>query len=191
MRWPARPSRHEAPRTARRRPTFYVRIARQAGYAAFVAEKAIPLLTCAEIQPVVDFYRALGFALTFLQKVPYGYAVVERGDVERGDVEPQFYRMKGFDPAESLDGCYILTDAVETMHDEFRRGLKSCYGKIPSRGIPRIGPLKNAHRLDDVELATTSLARAADIELTDEEQVAVRDTLRRAAELAEGPLAGS
>ncbi|MFH9070755.1 bleomycin resistance protein [Streptomyces alboflavus] len=103
-----------------------------------MAEKTIPLLPCVTVQPIVDFYTALGFETTYLQKSPYAYAVVERGTVEL-----QFFGMKQYDPAESISGCYILTDDVDSLHTAFRAGLKAAYGKIPSRGLPRIGPLKD------------------------------------------------
>ncbi|GAA4554099.1 bleomycin resistance protein [Amycolatopsis samaneae] len=103
-----------------------------------MAEKTIPTLTCRAVQPVADFYTALGFAVTMLQKSPYPYLIVERGDIEL-----QFFGMKDYDPAESLQGCYVLTDDVDTLYETFRSGLKAFYGKIPLRGIPRIGPLKD------------------------------------------------
>ncbi|WP_369216244.1 bleomycin resistance protein [Streptomyces flavofungini] len=101
-------------------------------------EKTIPLLPCRTIQPVVDFYTALGFETTYLQKSPYAYAVVERGTIEL-----QFYGMKQYEPTESHSGCYVLTDDVASLHTAFRAGLKAAYGRIPSRGLPRIGPLKD------------------------------------------------
>ncbi|RBM19730.1 VOC family protein [Streptomyces sp. PT12] len=103
-----------------------------------MTEKTIPLLSCPAIQPVVDFYTALGFEVTFLQRSPYAYAVVERGDVEL-----QFHGMKELDPEESLGGCYILTDEVDALHEAFRAGLREAYGRVPTRGIPRIGPVRD------------------------------------------------
>ncbi|MEI5097592.1 VOC family protein [Streptomyces sp. PmtG] len=103
-----------------------------------MAEKTIPLLPCQTIQPIVDFYTALGFETTFLQKSPYAYAVVERGAVEL-----QFFGMKQYEPAESYSGCYVLTDDVDALYAQFRAGLKEAYGKVPRRGLPRIGPLKD------------------------------------------------
>ncbi|MFD4113411.1 bleomycin resistance protein [Streptomyces niveus] len=103
-----------------------------------MTEKTIPLLPCQTIQPVVDFYSALGFEITFIQKSPYAYAVVARGDVEL-----QFFGMKKYEPTESFSGCYVLTDDVDGMHGAFRAGLKAAYGKIPTRGLPRIGPVKD------------------------------------------------
>ncbi|QES40685.1 glyoxalase/bleomycin resistance/extradiol dioxygenase family protein [Streptomyces venezuelae] len=101
-------------------------------------EKMIPLLPCRAVQPVVDFYTALGFETTFFQKSPYPYAAVERGRIEL-----QFFAMKEYDPQQSYSGCYVVTDDVETLHTAFRAGLKAAYGRIPTRGLPRIGPLKD------------------------------------------------
>ncbi|MFE7135349.1 bleomycin resistance protein [Streptomyces sp. NPDC057638] len=105
-----------------------------------MTEKTIPLLPCRTelIQSVVDFYTALGFETTFRQQSPYAYVVVERGPVEF-----QFLGMKEYDPSASYSGCYLLTEDVETLHQAFRRGLKEAYGRIPTRGLPRIGPLKD------------------------------------------------
>ena len=103
-----------------------------------MSEKTIPLLPCQTIQPVLDFYTALGFEVTFQQRSPNPYAVVERGGIEL-----QFFGMKKYEPTESFSSCYILTDDVDALYEAFRAGLKATYGKIPTRGLPRIGPLKD------------------------------------------------
>ncbi|MET9765872.1 VOC family protein [Streptomyces sp. NPDC006415] len=105
-----------------------------------MAETTIPMLPCRTslIESVVAFYVALGFEATQLQKSPYAYAVVERGSVEL-----QLYGMKDYDPASSHSGCYVLTDEVDTLHAAFRAGLKAALGSVPTRGLPRIGPLKD------------------------------------------------
>ncbi|MFI1221501.1 MULTISPECIES: bleomycin resistance protein [unclassified Streptomyces] len=105
-----------------------------------MTETTIPLLPCRTslIEAAVGFYTALGFETTYLQKSPYAYAVVERGSVEL-----QLYGMKDYDPAASHSGCYVLTDDVDRLHTAFRAGLKAAYGRIPTRGLPRIGPLKD------------------------------------------------
>ncbi|MFE5922000.1 bleomycin resistance protein [Streptomyces sp. NPDC056468] len=101
-------------------------------------EKTIPILPCRTIQPVVDFYTALGFEVTFQQKSPNPYAVVQRGGIEL-----QFFGMKQYEPTESFSTCYLQTDDVDGLHAAFRAGLKAAYGRIPTRGLPRIGPLKD------------------------------------------------
>ncbi|MFE7399808.1 bleomycin resistance protein [Streptomyces sp. NPDC057557] len=103
-----------------------------------MAEKTIPILPCRTIQPVLDFYTALGFEVTFQQKSPNPYAVVERGGIEL-----QFFGMKQYEPTASVSTCYVLTDDVDGLHAAFRAGLKTVYGRIPTRGLPRIGPLKD------------------------------------------------
>ncbi|MDG4861459.1 VOC family protein [Streptomyces sp. T-3] len=103
-----------------------------------MAEKTIPILPCQTLQPVLDFYTALGFEVTFQQKSPNPFAVVARGDIEL-----QFFGMKKYEPSESFSTCYVITDDVEGLYEAFRSGLKAAYGKIPSRGMPRIGALKD------------------------------------------------
>ncbi|MFJ5778848.1 bleomycin resistance protein [Streptomyces sp. NPDC093094] len=103
-----------------------------------MAERTIPILPCRTVQPVIDFYVALGFEVTFRQKSPNPYAVVERGGIEL-----QFFAMKRYEPAESFSTCYVRTDDVDGLHAAFRAGLKAAYGKVPARGLPRIGPLKD------------------------------------------------
>ncbi|REK88032.1 VOC family protein [Streptomyces inhibens] len=103
-----------------------------------MGEKTIPILPCRTVQPVLDFYNALGFEVTFRQKSPNPYAVVKRGGIEL-----QFFGLKQYEPAESLSTCYVLTDDVDGLHQAFRAGLKAAYGRVPTRGLPRIGPLKD------------------------------------------------
>lgn len=103
-----------------------------------MAEKTIPILPCRTLQPVLDFYTALGFEVTYRQKSPNPYAVVERGGIEL-----QFFAVRQHEPAASLGTCYVLTDDVDGLHASFRAGLKAAYGRIPTRGLPRIGPLRD------------------------------------------------
>ncbi|MEU3267334.1 bleomycin resistance protein [Streptomyces bacillaris] len=85
---------------------------------------------------MVDFYAALGFETTHLQKSPYAV-------VERGAVEIQLYGLKDYDPSTSHASCYVLTEDVDGLYAAFRSGLKTTYGRVPTRGLPRIGPLKD------------------------------------------------
>ncbi|SDN11866.1 hypothetical protein SAMN05444921_119106 [Streptomyces wuyuanensis] len=63
-------------------------------------ERTIPILPCRTIEPVLDFYTALGFEVTFRQRSPRPYAVVERGGIEL-----QFFGIKRHEPAESVSTC--------------------------------------------------------------------------------------
>ncbi|MDJ1130493.1 bleomycin resistance protein [Streptomyces iconiensis] len=101
-----------------------------------MSEKTVPILPCPTLQPVLDFYRALAFEVTFQQKSPNPYAVVERGGIQL-----HFFGMKHYDPSASYSTCCVQTDNVDALHTAFRAGLKAAYGRIPTRGLPRIGAL--------------------------------------------------
>ncbi|WP_327729757.1 VOC family protein [Streptomyces sp. NBC_00487] len=103
-----------------------------------MGEKTIVILPCQSLQPLLDFYVALGFEVTFQQRSPNPYAAVTRGGIEL-----QFFATKRYEPAESLGTCYVVTDDVDGLYAAFRAGLKGAYGRIPTRGLPRIGPLKD------------------------------------------------
>jgi catechol 2,3-dioxygenase-like lactoylglutathione lyase family enzyme len=98
----------------------------------------IPILPCRSLAENLDFYRALGFAVTFHQQRPNPYAVVERGHIEL-----HFFSMKTYDPTQSYSSCSIVTTDVDALYDAFRSGLRAALGKLPTRGLPRIGPLKD------------------------------------------------
>jgi catechol 2,3-dioxygenase-like lactoylglutathione lyase family enzyme len=103
-----------------------------------MAEKTIPILPCRSIDDNLAFYRALGFAVTFQQRRPNPYAVVERGGITL-----HFFSMRAYDPAQSHSTCYISTTDVDALYDAFRDGLRAALGKLPTRGLPRIGALQD------------------------------------------------
>ncbi|GLW47297.1 hypothetical protein Stsp02_29590 [Streptomyces sp. NBRC 14336] len=103
-----------------------------------MSETTIPILPCRTLPPLLDFYTALGFEVTYEQRSPNPYAVVERGGIQL-----QFFGMKRYEPAESYSTCYIRTDDVDGLYAAFRSGLRAAYGRVPPRGLPRIGPLKD------------------------------------------------
>lgn len=103
-----------------------------------MSEETIPMLPCRTLQPVLDFYTVLGFEVTFQQRSPNPYAVVERGGIQL-----HFFGMKRYEPTESYSTCYIRTDDVDALHEAFRAGLKAAYGRVPTRGLPRMGSLKD------------------------------------------------
>jgi hypothetical protein len=101
-------------------------------------DRMIPLLPCRSIDDQIAFYEALGFEVTYRQKAPNVYA-----SVQRGAIELHFYVMKGYEPADSYSTCYVLVSDVDRLYTDFRAGLKRSLGRVPSRGIPRIGALKD------------------------------------------------
>lgn len=101
-------------------------------------EITIPLLPCHAISPMLEFYRLLGFEVTYQQSKPNNYAVVKRGGIEL-----HFFSMPQYEPANSYSTCYVRVPDVDTLYNAFRAGLRAHYGRVPSAGIPRIISLKN------------------------------------------------
>lgn len=99
-------------------------------------DRMIPILPCRSIDDQIGFYEALGFEVTYRQTAPNVFAAVQRGAIEL-----QFFVLKGYEPADSYSTCYVMVSNVDELYADFRAGLKQALGRIPSRGIPRIGAL--------------------------------------------------
>jgi hypothetical protein len=97
-------------------------------------EKVIPILPCSSIQETLQFYRALGFEITSEQKQPYTYATVKYNDIDL-----QFFVKKNWNPA----FVYISVKDVDALHKAFVSGIKQTYGKMLSKGTPRITSVNN------------------------------------------------
>ncbi|MFB4316442.1 bleomycin resistance protein [Actinomadura sp. 21ATH] len=103
-----------------------------------MAERTVPIFPCRSIDRTAEFYEALGFELLLRQTRPNHFV-----QLRRGDLELQFYGWKQHDPAASMHMCYVPTDDVDLLYEAFRGGLKAAFGRVPSRGLPRLGPLKD------------------------------------------------
>ncbi|MER7758732.1 glyoxalase [Streptomyces sp. NPDC097619] len=108
---------------------------RAAGGAVRANETTVPVLPCVSATETLEFYRALGFRVTYEQTRPYLYLAVEwSGFSLHFGAPPQ-----GFDPArEDGAACLVLVDEVASYHAEFTRALRAAYGRVPSKGRPRI-----------------------------------------------------
>lgn len=103
------------------------------GKAINMNEITIPLLPCASIDDMVEFYTALGFELTYRQARPNNYACVKRDDIHL-----HFFTMKGYEPENSYSSCVVVVDDANALHSTFVDNLRSHFGKLPVAGIPRI-----------------------------------------------------
>jgi hypothetical protein len=103
-----------------------------------MTERTIPILPCRSIDDVLAFYEALGFTVTYRQERPNTYAIVERGRIEL-----QFFVLKALDPSASYSTCYVLTSDVDGLYESFTSGARGALGRVPTRGIPRIGGVRN------------------------------------------------
>ncbi|PRX97717.1 hypothetical protein [Allonocardiopsis opalescens] len=93
----------------------------------------VPILPCADIDEIIDFYRLLGFERGYRQTRPNPSA-----SVARDGIELQFAAIDGFDPESSYGSCIIAVDDTATVFEEFAAGLRAAHGKLPLAGIPRI-----------------------------------------------------
>ncbi len=100
--------------------------------------RTIPILPCTSIDATIAFYEALGFAVTYRQERPNTFAAVVRDDIEL-----QFFVLKALAPEANYSTCYVLVDDVDALYASFADGLRAALGKVPGRGYPRIGPLRD------------------------------------------------
>lgn len=97
-------------------------------------EMTVPLLPCASIDDVIDFYRVLGFETTYVQRRPNPCAGLRRGE----DLNLQFFEMPGFNPDDSYGSCLVLTPDIAALHAAFAAGMRAAYGKVLTSGRPRM-----------------------------------------------------
>ncbi|WP_033438604.1 hypothetical protein [Saccharothrix sp. NRRL B-16314] len=105
----------------------------------------IPLLPCASIDDVEEFYSALGFERTYRQTKPNPYL-----GMRLDHIELHFGTIPGFNPADSYGSCVIQVPDTGVLHSAFAEGLRAAYGKVPVAGIPRMTrprPRKNVDGL--------------------------------------------
>ena len=63
--------------------------------------------------------------------------------MERGGIELQFFVLKALDPEASYSTCYVITSDADRLYEAFTSGIRSAMGRVPTRGVPRIGPVRN------------------------------------------------
>lgn len=98
-------------------------------------ETTVPVLHCTSADDTLEFWRALGFAVTYEMRKPYLYLA---------------FRWSGFDlhygptpstvdvAKESTGGCLVMVDAVAPYHAAFTAAMRKAYGKVLAKGLPRI-----------------------------------------------------
>ncbi|MBG0563597.1 bleomycin resistance protein [Actinoplanes aureus] len=96
-------------------------------------EIAIPLLPCASIDVIADFYEALGFRIVYRQTRPNPYV-----GLQREDLQLHFFGMPEFEPENSYGTCAVLVPDIKALYRAFADGLRVRYGRVPLSGIPRM-----------------------------------------------------
>lgn len=95
----------------------------------------VPVLPCKAIGETLAFWENLGFTVTYRQDRPYQYGVVERNGHQL-----HFVRVKGAEAG--YTGCLIMVQNVEQAHADFCNALKTQWGRVPNKGIPRISRMR-------------------------------------------------
>jgi hypothetical protein len=96
-------------------------------------EMTVPLLPCASIDDIADFYGVLGFQTTYKQRRPNPCV-----GLRREDLHLQFFEMPGFNPDDSYGSCLVLTPDITGLHAAFAAGMRAAYGKVLVSGRPRM-----------------------------------------------------
>lgn len=97
-----------------------------------------PIFPCKSLDELLEFYQTLGFEVTYRQKSPNPYAIVEKGWFRL-----DFYGIKHHDPQKCYHTCYVLTDETEELYEAFTSALRNKNGKLPTRGLPRISDIRD------------------------------------------------
>jgi hypothetical protein len=98
-------------------------------------ETTVPLLPCVTPEETLAFWRALGFKVTYEQTKPYLYLAFRWSgfDLHYGRAGI------GVDPTkETTGGCLVMVNAVAPYHAAFTEAMRRTYGKVLSKGLPRI-----------------------------------------------------
>lgn len=103
-----------------------------------ISQYAIPLLPCIAINQTEEFYKALGAAVTYKQKVPNNYIAFIIWNIEL-----HFFSIKQLEPVNNYGTCYLMVKEIDPIYEACRTALKALYGKIPLKGYPRLNPLKD------------------------------------------------
>jgi catechol 2,3-dioxygenase-like lactoylglutathione lyase family enzyme len=95
------------------------------------SESSVPLFPCRSLDETLDFYRTLGFEITYQQEDPYLYAVIRRGGVDL-----HFSKLTAWQSKNAV--CLIFVPQIASYHKVFADALRVKYGKVPTAGLPRI-----------------------------------------------------
>lgn len=96
-------------------------------------EVTTPILPCASIDEVEEFYRMLGFERTYRQVRPNPSLAMRREDINLW-----FGGIPGFDPANSYGSCLVSVPDIGALFASFAEGMRAVHGKLLVKGTPRI-----------------------------------------------------
>lgn len=98
-----------------------------------VDERMVPLLPCASVGEIRDFYLPLGFEVTYRQLRPYPCLALKREGIDL-----LYFGIEGFRAEGSYGSCLVVVKDTEPLFEAFSAGLRAQFGKLPLTGFPRI-----------------------------------------------------
>ena len=102
-----------------------------------VPTTTIPALPCVSLDESLDFWRALGYDVTYTQRAPNPYAVIRYDDYEL-----HLFGLKQLNPEDNFTTCLVIVGEVEQLHATFAGRLKAALGRVPGQGFPRISRMR-------------------------------------------------
>lgn len=93
----------------------------------------VPMLPCADIDEIAEFWTALGLRVTYRQVRPNPYVALERHRITLN-----YYGMEGHDPETSHSTCGLVVADTEPLHELFAAGFRARAGTVPQSGAPRM-----------------------------------------------------
>ncbi|MEV0361722.1 VOC family protein [Nocardia fusca] len=98
-----------------------------------MGDTAVPVLPTRDLARTLDFYRALGYTVTYEQTKPYVY-----GAISAHDCDIHFTSAPAGHAAKEEAGCLVMVDDVADRHRHFGAALRERFGRIPTQGPGRI-----------------------------------------------------
>jgi len=99
-----------------------------------MTDSPVPVLWTSRPSATLDFYRALGYKVTFEQTKPYVYLAMELAGCALHFGPPPSGTQT---PLESVR-CLVMVDDVAARHAAFTEGMRAAYGKVLTKDCPRI-----------------------------------------------------
>ncbi len=98
-----------------------------------VDERMVPLLPCASVDEIRDFYLPLGFEVTYRQVRPNPYLALKREGIDL-----HYFGIDGFEAENSYGSCLVVVKDTQPLFEAFATGLRAQFGRLPLTGFPRI-----------------------------------------------------
>lgn len=101
-----------------------------------MGDTAVPVLSTHDLTRTLEFWRTLGYTVTYEQHKPYVYGALRAHDCEIHYYAPPAGGHER--QAQETATCLIMVDDIAGRHRDFTAALRERYGKVPAKGFGRI-----------------------------------------------------